>query len=504
VSVYFGENRVEEGHGRKSLRGGAVVIIARALNALVQIGAILFLARLLSPEDYGLVSMVTAITGFATIFVDLGTRDAVVQRANITEGEVSALFWIVLAVGCGFSLLVMAAGPFIARFYGEPRLTTIAFVNSLTFVTLALTCQHQTLLRRVMKFRELAIIDVIANVISALMAIVMAFYGFGYWALVLRPIFANSFLAAGVWIRCRWVPVRPTMTPGVKEMLKFGGNLTGFTMADFAGRSSDRVAIGYRVGPAGLGHYTNALLVYDNMIDVVVAPLHGVAVASLSKLRGDLKELQRLWAKGLSTLTFYSMPTFGILAVTSQDLIVLLLGAKWKNSGVLLSIIALRGIPHVMERTLGWLHVTAGRTDRWMRWGLFALAAQGVALLCGLPFGPVGVACANVTCMFLLFVPAVAYAGRPLEIGARDVIRVVGRQLVGSIVCVGVGFLLRFTVLASMPGMLRIVVLGLVYAALYLVIVAGILGVRTPLKTAGSLVRDFLPARFAHLVPVAS
>ena len=100
VSEFFGENKAEEGHGRASLRGGAVAIVARSLNALVQIASILFLARLLSPEDYGLVGMVTALTGFATIFVDLGTRDAVVQRAHITEGEVNALFWIVLGVGC--------------------------------------------------------------------------------------------------------------------------------------------------------------------------------------------------------------------------------------------------------------------------------------------------------------------------------------------------------------------------------------------------------------------
>src|SRR5688572_30481288 len=92
---YFDDNTPAAGHGRTSLRGGAVAIVARIVNAVVQTGSVLFLARLLSPEDYGLVSMVTALTGFATIFVDLGTRDAVVQRDRVTQAEVSALFWIV-------------------------------------------------------------------------------------------------------------------------------------------------------------------------------------------------------------------------------------------------------------------------------------------------------------------------------------------------------------------------------------------------------------------------
>ena len=502
MTAYFGDNKVAEGHGRTSLRGGAVTMAARAVNALVQIAAILFLARLLSPEDYGLVGMVTALTGFATIFVDLGTRDAVVQRAHITEGEVSALFWIVLTVGCVFSFAVMVSGPFIARLYGEPRLTTIALVNSLTFVTLALTCQHQTLLRRAMRFQELAIIDVSANVLSAAAAIAMASWGLGYWALVLRPVAANCLLAAGVWLRCRWIPGKPTLTPGVKTMLKFGGHLTGFTMTDFASRSSDRIAIGYRAGAASLGYYTNALLVYDNLLDVLVASMHGVAVASLSKLRDDLEELRRLWSKALSTLTFYSMPAFGILAVTGQDVIVLLLGERWRSSGLLLSIIALRGIPHGAERTLGWLHVTAGRTDRWMRWGVFALCVQLLALAAGLPFGPIGVASAYVICMFLLFVPALAYAGHPLQISAAHVFKAVGRQLIGSLACVGIGFLLRATLLANAPAEIRIAALVFTYVAVYVALVVGLFRLRTPFTTVASLARGFFLERVDRAVPL--
>src|SRR5439155_695535 len=215
--------------------------------------------------------------------------------------------------------------------------------------------------------------------------------------------------AAGVWWQCRWLPSRPTQTGGVKEMLKFGLNLTGFTATDVTARSSDRVAIGYRIGATGLGFYQNALFVYDNLLEVLTGQLHGVAVAGLSKLRGDLGELRRLWAKALSTMTFFAMPAFGLLSVTAPDLIVLLLGRKWSNAGILLGVLALRGIPQSVERTLGWLHVTAGRTDRWMRWGVFAGGAQLLALLSGLPFGAMGVVTALVIAMFILFVPAIAY-----------------------------------------------------------------------------------------------
>jgi len=123
MSVYFNDHSIEADHAHRSLRAGAVVVGARVLITFIQVLTFFVLARLLSPEDYGLVAMVSAITVFAPLLVGLGTPDAVVQRARITEKEISALFWISAAVGCSAAVLMAASGPLIARFYGEPRLT---------------------------------------------------------------------------------------------------------------------------------------------------------------------------------------------------------------------------------------------------------------------------------------------------------------------------------------------------------------------------------------------
>jgi PST family polysaccharide transporter len=499
VDEFFEENKAHEDHTRKSLRAGAVSVAARALNALVQIGSVLFLARLLSPEDYGLVSMVTAITGFAPFLVDLGTRDAIVQRARISKGEVSTLFWITFGIGVTFAIIAASCGPLIARFYGEPRLTMIVLVSSLTFIACSLSVQHYALMRRVLMFHELAVIEITANVLSASTAITMAFYGAGYWALVTRPILSLFLVAVGVWLKCAWWPGRPEITQGVKESLRFGINITGFTLTDFGSRSSDRIGVGYRNGPAALGQYQNAMFVYDNLLDVLVFPLHGVAVSSLSKLRDDGKQLRRAWAQAVTTVAFYAMPAFGLLAVTSRDVIVLVLGKKWASAGLLLSVLAFRGIPHCVERTLGWLHVTAGRTDRWARWGVFAACVQFCALLCGLPYGPTGVAVGYATAMFALFVPALAYAGRPLGIGANDVIGAVWRQFLGAITAAAIGFLLRFTVLGEMGPVARTAVLAAAYLAVYVAIVIGVLRVLSPIRAMRALVKGELASRLAYV-----
>ena len=500
MSVYFDETKLREDLGRRSLRSGAISMGARAVIAVAQIGPLLVLARLLTPEDYGLVAMVAALTGFAPALVDFGTRDAVVQRAGVTEGEVSALFWFNALVGCAFALAVSASGPVIAAFYGEPRLAAIALVSSLTFVLLALAAQHQALLRRAVMFRQIATIDVAANVASAVVAVAMAYSGFGYWALVVRPVAMASVTAAGSWWYSGWRPRRPVVTRGVKEMVAFGLNLSGFVLTDFVGRNSDRVAVGRGLGVRTLGYYQNALLAYDNILDIFVFSLHQVAVSALSKLHGDLVELRRTWSKALGTVAFFAMPAFGILAITSEDVIVLVLGEKWAMAGALLSVLALRGIPHSTERTLGWLHVAAGRTDRWFRWGILATCIQLVAVLCGLPFGAFGIVWAHVISMYLLFVPALVYAGRPLGIRSREVIAAIGVQLTGSLISAGVGFAARTWLLRGASSIERTAVLVLLYLAVYLAVVVGLFRMTEPISVCLSLMKDVLPGPLKRMV----
>jgi len=496
MSSFFEDHSVTPDHGRRSLRAGAVVLTARVLIIIIQLLTFLILARILSPEDYGLVGMVTAITVFAPLLVSLGTPDAVVGRARITDTEISALFWISIAVGCSATLMMAGCAPLIARFYGDPRLIWIAAVSALTFILSALYCQHNTLLRRAMKFKELAAVEVVANLLSAGAALAMALYGLQYWALVLRPVLLTSFIALGVWTLCPWLPGRPVMSANAKEMLRKGLHIAGFSVFDYIAGSTDRIAIGYRSGPILLGYYQNAMFIFENLGALLVLSAHNVVVASLSRAQNNPDELRRLWRKALLTLQFYAMPAYGVLAVVGQDLIVVLFGSKWAQAGLLISILALRGIPYAVDRTLGWLHVASGRTDRWMRWGFIAMCAQLIALFCGLPYGPTGVAVAFVACAFILFIPAVAYAGRPLGISATDVIAAVWRPLVASLLSAAIGFTLRFTLLAEMSAVLKIILSTLTYMTAYLIIVAGFLGERMPIRLVLTLVRDILSTRF--------
>lgn len=487
-SVYFEAACSTNDLSRRALKGGAISMVASAINIAVQVISTIVLARLMLPEDFGLVAMAIAVTGFASIFVDLGTRDAIAQRGTITEGETSALVWMTFAIGLVCTLTLITAAPFVARFYHSPQLEQVTQALSLTFLLPALYCQQYALMRRALMFNTLAVIDIISYVLSVVVAITLAYEGHGYWALVARQVLVQLFSMIGVWLTCGWWPGRPSFDSRVKDLVRFGLNITGFTMTDYVAKSADRIGLGYTYGPRDLGFYQNASLVYDNPISLF-ASLHNIATVTLSKLRDDLARLRRAWATALSSLTFFAAPAFAILAVVAQDLVVVLLGSRWLEAGMILTILALRGPAHVVERTLGWLHVAAGRADRWRRWGFLNCAVMLAALLCGLPFGVIGVAAAYALSTYLIAVPAIAYAGKPLGITARDLVKAVGPAVVASLGIAALGLILKMTLFADTMPLVRLVILTALCGIAYLVIMVLGFRVTRPLEIAASMLR---------------
>lgn len=493
VEQYFEENKPHTDVGRTSLRGGAAFVVARGVNVIVQLASTILLARLLSPHDFGLATMVLVLVGFAPMLIDLGTTDASTQKARITPVEISTLFWLNLAIGGTLALLLAAGSGLIASIFGEPALTGIALVSSLTFIIMAASNQHYALMRRAMQFRSIALIDISANVIGSVAAIAMAFAGWGYWALVAKPILTAGLAAIGVWTACPWLPGRPRITQGVKELVGFGAGVTGFTMTDYLTKSADRVAVGYLYGAGPLGYFQNAFLLYNNLLSILTESLHNVAVSGLSKLKDSVGELKRSWAAGLSLVSFVSTAIFAVLAVGGQDIVVLLLGPQWAPAGPLFCVLAVRGIAHSVERSLGWLHVPAGRSDRWMRWGFFSAACQLAAILAGLPFGVIGIVTAHTIVMFALCIPALVYAGRPFGIGFKDVISAVGPQMAAGLSTVAIGFVAQQMFFLDVSPLIRLLVSAMICLATYLAIVVGIFRVTRPLELAFSLLRDFVP-----------
>src|SRR6266851_685143 len=489
VAVYFEDHQESRDLGRLALRGGTASVAMQYGNGVVQLAAAVILARLLAAEDFGLVAIVTVLTSFAPLLIDFGLGDATTQKSKITRSQVSSLFWLSSGIGLAIAVVVAACSPLVAWIYREPRIEAIALYSAITFVLFGVSNQHLALLRRTMQFARIAKIQVLSTLVGIAIAIFMAISGYGYWALVLRPITSSLCVAIGAWLACRWRPGFPVLDNQVKSMVRFGLHVVGFSVTYTVARAVDRIALGLFYRPEQVGYYQNATVLYDNSILSTLVQLHTVGSAALSKLQSNPAALRQKYEAALSALAFFVMPTAAILSVTAQDLTVMLLGEKWRAAGLLLSIIALRGIFQAVEGSQGWLHLSIGRADRWRNWGIVSLAVQVVAVLGGLPFGATDVAVAVVITSLLLAVPSISYAGRPIGIGVALVIRAVGQQLIGALCTAAGGWWLQTTALTHCSGFVRIFLSTGFCISIYLIIVVGLFRLTEPIKVAGAVMR---------------
>src|SRR5882724_781270 len=191
---------------QRSVRGGAVALLAQGLAFVLQTGSTVVLARLLSPEDFGLQGMVVVMTGFLGLFRDAGLSVASVQREVLTHEQTSTLFWINVAVGAFLTIAAASMGPLLVGFYHEPRLLSIAIASAAAFLFNSLAVQHRALLNRAMRFVTIAKIDLLALAVGATTGVTMAVLGCGYWALVGLAVSGPLVTAAAVWMAMPWRP----------------------------------------------------------------------------------------------------------------------------------------------------------------------------------------------------------------------------------------------------------------------------------------------------------
>jgi O-antigen/teichoic acid export membrane protein len=448
----FAFQRPESGElRRKSIRGGISMFTAEGLSYALRVASIIVLARWLAPEDFGLIGMVTALTMFAERFKDLGLDIATVQRERITHQEVSTLFWINLGVGAVITSVIVASAPLIARFYGEPRLFWIAVVLAGTFLVSGATIQHQALLRRQMRFGDLAMMTVLAAAMSFVVGTLLAWYDMGYWALVWREVVRTATMAAVAWVLCAWVPGRPRRSPEIRSMMRVGGNITGFNIVYFLSRSLDQIAIGkvWGAGPLGFYRQSHGLLMLP--INLLHFPVDYVALPALSALKGQPDRYRKYYREITALLAFFCMPLLMYLAIYSEVIIVVLLGEKWRPAAPIFSVMAFAGFIWPLSGPSGAVMLSNNKSRRYFWIGVANAVAFSVAVLIGVWWGPVGVAAGYAISTYVTLIPFLMFAFHDTPVSIRDAFEAAARPLIASILTAGLLLLLGSTLSGLQP-----------------------------------------------------
>ncbi len=378
--------------GGRAARGGAVAITSQGLKFIVTLAATSVMARLLTPQDYGLVGMVAVVTGFVSMYKDLGLAAATIQRPEITSEQISTLFWVNLVLSVAITLITSAIAPVVAWFYGEPRLIWITIVTSLGFLISGLAVQHEALLRRQMRYLPLAAISLASVVAGYIVGILMALRGFTYWALVasqLAVAFTSTVLVVAV---CQWIPGLPRRDTGVRSMIKFGGHLTGFTTINYFSRNLDNLLIGRVWGAQQLGLYSRAYQLMTLPMDQINEPLTSVAVPALSRLTDSPESYRRAYLRMLEKVALLTMPCVVLMMVTADWIVNVILGSQWEGAIKIFIVLGVTAVFQPIANTTGWLLISQGRTNHMFQWGLISGPIIMGSIVVGLPWGALGVA----------------------------------------------------------------------------------------------------------------
>lgn len=389
---YFRVDHLRANLGRRTARGGALMIGSHGLKFVITMASTVVLARLLTPQDYGLIGMVIVVTGFISLFKSMGLSAATIQQAEINDQQVSTLFWINFALGVITMLLTAAVAPLIALFYNVPQLTWITMALAVGFLFSGLSVQHEALLKRQMRFFALATIELSSLVMGLAVAIIMAWRGAGYWAIVGSQLMMAAAQAAGAWIACRWRPGKPVRNSGIRSMLAFGRNLTGYTVFNYFSRNLDNLLIGRVWGAQQLGLYAKAYQLLLLPIEHMATPLDGVAVTALSKVTNAPERYRQAYLRILEKLAMLSMPGVAFMIVTSDWLVRLVLGPQWGDTAIIFALLGIVGLVEPIGNTMGWLMISQRRAGHLLQIGMIDGVIAVVSIVLGLPWGAVGVA----------------------------------------------------------------------------------------------------------------
>jgi PST family polysaccharide transporter len=419
------------------MRGASWSAASRTGHLSLQFAVTVILARLLSPADFGVVAMATAVTSLVFIFGDLGTSAAVIQKQQHSSQFLSTVFWMNVAFGLLVMLVMMAMAPLAAAFFREPRLTIILMVLSVSFPLMGLVVLQKALLEKSMRFDVLAKIETISTAAGSGVAIGIAYSGGGVWSLVLQPVISATAMSSLLWIHSEWRPTLALRVSEIKSIGAFSANLTGFQLVNYVARNADNIIIGRFLGSRELGYYALAYRILMFPIQHLSSVIVRVTLPAFAQIQADDARFRRVYLRTIAAIGFITFPMMTFLFVVAKPLILDVFGEQWLSVVPVLLIFAPVGLVQSIVATVGAIYVVKGKTGLLFKWGVFSGSMAAVAFVVGLPWGIVGVAGCYALVSLVLAYPGMAIPLRLIGLTVRDCLIVLWRPLVCALVMAG-------------------------------------------------------------------
>lgn len=463
---WLDRKHLEQNLKSKSVSGGIQTIGAQIVAFLMNMAATIFMARLLTPEDYGIIAMVTSITGFVLLFKDIGLTQAIIQKEYVTQDEVSQIFWLNVLIGLLLGVIILLMGPALSHFYKEPRLTNITRVFASVGILGGLAAQHTALLNRQMQFKKLALITVLSSSISLATGILLAYNDWGYLSIAYMTLTQAIVQTLLYWILCNWRPNAFKLTKQIKHYINFGAGITGFNTINYFSRNLDNILIGKLIGASALGLYSRAYQLLMLPISQIRDPLNAVGIPALSTLNEQPEKYRTYYKEFLFLFAFFSMPAVVLLFICAEPLILLILGSKWISAAPIFRLLAVTALIQPIASTRGMILISTGQSKRYFKWGIWNAVAVIFAFVAGIQWGVTGVAVGYALANYVILVPSLQFCFKNTPVSVLDFFKTIAPVTVFSITS-GFATWILFKELQEQHALTQILLGSILFGSIY-------------------------------------
>ena len=423
---------------QKVVQGGTAKLLGQAANFVLRLAFLTVMARLLSPEEFGLFAMVTVVTRFYNLFTSAGLSSATIQRVTVTDAQISTLFWINMLIGAVLCALCLATAPALVALFHEPRLMWVTAAMAVGFLVNAAGVQHIALLQRDVRYVTLTSIEVLAQVASMATGIALAVAGFGLWALVASTLVGPCVMTVLAWITTGWIPGRPHRDVEILSMLRFGGVVTIQGALHYVAQNMDKVLLGRFWGADTLGIYGRAYQLVAMPMTQVSAAVGWVAFSALSRIQSDPRRYRSYFLKGYGVVVSLVVPILVFAAVFADDIVRVVLGAQWTDVSLILQLLAPAAL--VLTVIEG---PTSGCSIRSGWWGVpsgsrVPYRCDSHCLCCWYTHGATGIASAYSIALSIWLVPCLAWCVHGTPVRLSELLHTIWRPLLGSAIATAV------------------------------------------------------------------
>ncbi len=410
--------------------------ISQFSTQIYQLVVITILARLLFPEDFGIIGMAMIFTGLVKTINELGLSAAIIQKKSINDNHLSTSFWISLGLGIILFITTVIISPYIAEFFKNDQVGPVVSVLSIGFIFGPCGVVHRSLLQKDIEFKKIAVTEISASVMSGALSIILALLGFGVWSLVFGTILSNLTRVVLLWKVCTW---RPSMTfdlTSFKELFSFGAHVMGSRFLNYIDSNIDYLLIGKFLSATALGHYTLAYQLSTFPLTKISSIITSVTFPAFSIVQDDNDTLRSAYLKVnkyISTITF---PLLAGLIMVAPDFIPIVFGEKWAPMIVPLQILCVAGALKSVLTTVGSIFLSKGHSDIQFKWNVFTAIVLPIAILIGIRYGITGVAMAITIMSFLLFLIIQSVANNLINLNFSDYFKALYPATTGSMLVI--------------------------------------------------------------------